>query len=80
MMTNNLSDFITEMKLSTQVEKGQTEFESCIYSGRLLSWILLKTKGGLLLGHISMVLVEKIEKKITRTIVLFSSTTYFKTR
>jgi hypothetical protein len=30
MMTNNLSDFITEMKLSTQVEKGQTEFESCI--------------------------------------------------
>jgi hypothetical protein len=32
MMTNNLSDFITEMKLSTQVEKGQTEFESCIYT------------------------------------------------
>ncbi len=30
MMTNNLSDFITEMKPSSQVEQGQTEFESGI--------------------------------------------------
>ncbi len=32
MMTNSLSDFVTEMKLSSQVEKGQIELESGIYT------------------------------------------------
>ena len=32
MMTNSLSDFATEMKLSPQVEKGQTESESGIHT------------------------------------------------
>ena len=32
MMTNSLSDFTTEMKLSSQVEKGQTEFESGMHT------------------------------------------------